>query len=532
MRDEQSTTLFPTGQEGDSRFRSMIETLPVAIYTTDSEGLLTHYNPAAVEFSGRVPELGTDRWCVSLKLFHPDGTPMPHEDCPMAVALREGRSLYAAEAIAERPDGTRIWFEAYPTPLRDHEGRIIGGVNMLVDVTDRKGTELELLKQKGERQRAEAALHESEVRYRTLFESIDEGFCVIEMLFDQYQKPIDYRFLETNPVFERQSGLQNAVGRRMRQLAPEHEQHWFDIYGRVALTGQPIRFVDRAEALGRWFDVYAFRVGEPRERKVAVLFNDITERKRAEERERQNLREAEAARREAQKANLAKATFLATMSHELRTPLNAIIGYKDLLDAEIGGPITDLQKQHLDRIEASSRHLLDLIEEILSFSRLKAGREEVRLETADLETVVRSTVELVEPLAAARDLDLTVEIDSAMESIRTDTSKLRQILLNLLSNAIKFTDEGRVRVAAEADADADEIVLAVEDTGIGISSDQQKEIFEAFRQVSPPMGGRIGGTGLGLSVTRQLTSLLGGTVEVESTPGAGSTFTVRLPRQL
>jgi PAS domain S-box-containing protein len=135
-----------------------------------------------------------------------------------------------------------------------------------------------------EREQAKEALHESEEKYRTLFDSIDEGFCTIEVLFDGNDKPVDYRFLEVNPSFEKQTGIQNARGRRMREIAPLHEEHWFEIYGKIALTGEPIRFENLAAQLHRWYDVYAFRVGEPQERKVAILFNDITERKRLERR--------------------------------------------------------------------------------------------------------------------------------------------------------------------------------------------------------------------------------------------------------
>lgn len=122
-------------------FREMIDALPAAIYTTDAEGRLTHFNPAAVKFSGRVPELGTDHWCVTWKLYYPDGKPMRHDECPMAVAIKEGRSISGVEAIAERPDGKRIWFAPYPSPLHDDEGNIIGGINMLVDITERKEAE-------------------------------------------------------------------------------------------------------------------------------------------------------------------------------------------------------------------------------------------------------------------------------------------------------------------------------------------------------------------------------------------------------
>src|SRR6266404_1513340 len=132
------------------------------------------------------------------------------------------------------------------------------------------------------------ALRESENKYRTLFDSIDEGFCTIEVLFDGNDNPIDYRFLEVHPSFEKQTGIQNARGRRMREIAPQHEKHWFEIYGRIALTGEPVRFENQAAHLHRWYDAYAFRVAEPGDRKVAILFKDITERKQAEEELRRN----------------------------------------------------------------------------------------------------------------------------------------------------------------------------------------------------------------------------------------------------
>jgi PAS domain S-box-containing protein len=127
---------------GKHDFRQLIDALPTAIYTTDANGRLTHFNPACIEFSGRTPTLGSDHWCVTWKLYYPDGRPMPHDKCPMAVSLKEGRTVRGAEAIAERPDGTRIWFEPYPTPLFDEAGKIIGGINMLVDITERKRAEL------------------------------------------------------------------------------------------------------------------------------------------------------------------------------------------------------------------------------------------------------------------------------------------------------------------------------------------------------------------------------------------------------
>lgn len=134
-----------TLRESERHLRAVIDALPVAIYTTDANGSLTHFNQTAVEFSGRTPEIGTDHWCISMKLYNPNGTPLPHDQCPMAIALKEGRQLLGAEAIAERPDGSRVWFTAHPTPLHDITGKLIGGINMLIDITERKRLDQVLL---------------------------------------------------------------------------------------------------------------------------------------------------------------------------------------------------------------------------------------------------------------------------------------------------------------------------------------------------------------------------------------------------
>ncbi|HEX8675375.1 MAG TPA: ATP-binding protein, partial [Longimicrobium sp.] len=226
-------------------------------------------------------------------------------------------------------------------------------------------------------------------------------------------------------------------------------------------------------------------------------------------------------------ASETKSEFLATMSHELRTPMNAILGYADLLDAEVAGPLTDAQREQLNRIGASARHLLQLIDEILTFSRIEAGREQVSVERFDLADLARDTAEMVEPMARGKDLRFPVDTSADPLWVVSDPGKVRQILLNLLSNAVKFTEAGEVRLAVRAEGD--EAALRISDTGIGIAPEQQGRIFDAFWQVEQSSIRRAGGTGLGLSVTRHLVDMLGGTVEVASTRGEGSTFTVRIP---
>ena len=230
---------------------------------------------------------------------------------------------------------------------------------------------------------------------------------------------------------------------------------------------------------------------------------------------------------EARNASMAKSAFLATMSHELRTPLNAILGYTELMELGVAGSINPQQTQQLERISASAWHLLRVIEEILTFSRVEAGREEVRVEAVPLADLLRETANMIEPIAQRKALDFHVEPVDASGVIRTDRGKLRQILLNLLSNAVKFTESGCVRFIARRSNGG--VEFEVQDTGAGIPTEQLDSIFEPFWQGGQSSAGRIGGTGLGLTVSRQLAQLLGGDVQVHSTPGQGSTFTVYIP---
>jgi len=226
-------------------------------------------------------------------------------------------------------------------------------------------------------------------------------------------------------------------------------------------------------------------------------------------------------------ASKAKSDFLAVMSHELKTPLSTIVACTDLLEAEIAGPLTQDQRDQLGHVLASALHLLQLIDEILSFSRMEAGREKVRLETVDLGALVDDAAALIRPVAQDRGLSFRVEGLAEPHLVRTDPPKVRQVLLNLLSNAVKFTETGEVVLTVAVEGSW--AVFRVRDTGIGIPPEHLDRIFEAFWQVEQSATRRAGGTGLGLSVTRRLCRMLGGDVSVESVPGHGTTFTVRLP---
>jgi signal transduction histidine kinase len=228
-------------------------------------------------------------------------------------------------------------------------------------------------------------------------------------------------------------------------------------------------------------------------------------------------------------ASEAKSDFLAVMSHELRTPLNAIIGYADLLLLGVPNEVPDKARRQVERIRSASNSLLHLVEEVLSFSRIEAGKEEIRISPVDVSALMRDAVAMIEPLAAEKSLAIELDLPEERLKIVSDERKIRQILTNLLSNAVKFTERGRVRVCADASTAV--LAIRVSDTGIGIPPEHLERVFDPFWQVEQSSTRRFGGTGLGLGVARKLAHLLEGSLEVTSDVGVGSTFTLTLPRR-
>jgi two-component system CheB/CheR fusion protein len=251
---------------------------------------------------------------------------------------------------------------------------------------------------------------------------------------------------------------------------------------------------------------------------AVLTFFDITAQKRVEE----ELREAKIA---AESANLAKGTFLATLSHEFRTPLNGMLGYADLL--LLDGPLNAAQDHRVRRIRAGGWHLASMIDEILAFARLGAGREPVRPLRVDAREIAREAHALVASVAEAKHLPLVLDLPGETVELETDLARARQVLVNLCGNAVKYTERGEVRLSVRAEEGG--VLFEVRDTGIGIAPEHQARIFDRFWQVDSAATRSVGGMGIGLAAAREYARALGGEVEVESEVGRGSTFRVRLP---
>lgn len=494
-----------------------------------------------------------------LESIHPDDRERVAEAVP-----KQARGEYDVGYRIVRPDGALRWIRDRAFPVRNERGDVERIVGIAEDVTEHKRAE-EAARRAERARAARAAAEEAEHCARflaeagaTLASSLDYAetlrrvarlaveeiadLCIVDVFQDAGDA------MERVAVVHRDSELQQDL-ERVAAYPPGPGSPVLD----VARTGQPLLVSDVDD---EWIDRIA---RSPAHRKVieeiaprSMVIVPLVARRRtlgtiglgsterrfdeddlalAEELARRAAVAVDNARlyEAAVAASRAKSDFLAVMSHELRTPLTSVLGHAELLEAGIDGSVTDPQRERLGRIKGSAHHLVDLIDEILTFSGLESGREKIRVETVDLAALARETANVVEPSAAEKGLRFRVELPDEPVVAETDAAKVRRILLNLLTNAVNFTPAGEV--ALGLDATEPTATLRIRDTGIGVAPEHLERIFEAFWQEERGPTREVGGTGLGLTVARRLARMLGGDINAESEVGKGSTFTVTLPRR-
>ena len=623
-----------TRDDSHTHYRTLFTLAPIAIYSCDRSGVVLEYNQRAAELWGRSPKPGDtdERFCGSFKLYRPDGSYMPHAQCPMGDVLSgHVPGIQNAEVHIERPEGSRVIVIVNIAPLTDAQGDIIGAINCFYDVTERKQTEATLVRLAGivessddanistdlkgvitswnrsaerlfgysaqealgrpiamlipaerhnddpgileqircgktidhyetvrcrndgtrldisltvspvidargqivgasriarditERRRAEQQLRASEERYRHLYESIDEGFCIIQVVFDAHNTAIDYIFLEVNPSFEKQTGIIGARGQRMRAVAGQHEAHWFELYGQVALTGESRRFDYPAAELHRWYEGYAYRVGEPHERTVGILFNDITERKRTEAQLREWNSELE--------GRVAERTEELTQSH---TRLRALVAELNVTEQR--------ERQRL------AAELHDYLGQLLALNQIKLGQakqqplpppvtkllNEIKEGTSKALTYTRTLIsQLIPPvlqefglLMALQWLAEQMQQQALTVSLQVKTQTLTlpedqalllfQSIRELLINCVKHA--GTPEATVTLDVVDGWLTIQVADQGAGFDA----HAFANQKAHSPR-------SSFGLLSVRERMLALGGRFELDSSPGHGTTATLVLP---
>jgi signal transduction histidine kinase len=464
-----------------------------------------------------------------LTAIHPDDR--AHVSDKVQHTIDTGEIYEAEYRIVSR--GEERWVIARGKAERDEAGRVVRFPGVVLDITERERVEKER-----ERLLGELQIERSRLGY--VFQRAPSFLAVL--------RGPEHVFELVNDAYFQLVGPRELVGRPVREALPEIvAQGFVDMLDGVLTTGEPVIGREQpiqlarspgAEPEERFVDFSYLPLVEADGSRSGIIAHgtDVTDhvlaRREVERlfRESETARaEAETARNEAEAANRAKADFLASMSHELRTPLNAIGGYVDLLEIGVHGPLTDAQRNALTRVTANQRHLLTLINDVLAFAKLEAGQVEFDLRPLLVADLLASVDRLVAALAHAKGIALSIQDGASPLQVVGDEERVRQILLNLVGNAIKYTPSGGW-VVLTGEQDGTEVAIRVRDNGPGISQEQQQRIFDAFVQVDRRLNHPQEGVGLGLAISRDLARAMGGDLHVESTPGDGSTFTLRLPR--
>ena len=481
--------------EGDLLVR-LLGNLRESVVITDADRRITYWGRGAEALYGYTAEEVAGRAVTEVV-----GLGADRQEAARLAAVAE-TGFWRGEYEQQRKDGTRFWAETTISGITDTEGALIGYIGIDRDVTARR--------------QSQASLRNSELRYRTLFEVANDAILTVSF---------DGQILDANPAA---SALLGYTLEELRTLAGE------DIVAPDQQDRTRVEWQKNQDEKGRfvvetiWIQRDGQRVdvrvsGCPFEvhgvTQVQLIGHDISAQKQIEQDLRRAKEEAEAAARE-------RMTFLSNMSHEIRTPLTAIIGFSALLQDEVEGE----PQEFADLIGRSARRLLDTLNSILDLSRLESGRVQLSPELVDVRAEVHDAIALLRPGAEARGLEVIIEIAAEELTAYLDRTALHRCLVNLISNAVKYTPEGYVRV--HASATEEEVVVTVEDSGIGISADFLPVLFQTFSRAKNKQTESVVGSGLGLTITQRLIALMEGVLDVKSEEGQGSAFTVRLPRRL
>jgi PAS domain S-box-containing protein len=512
-----------------------------AIFALDPDGYVLSWNAGAERLKGYTPDeiIGQH-----FSVFYPEkDLAADKPGTELRTAIEVGK--VGDEGWRIRKDGTRFWANVLITALRDDNGKLLGFAKVTRDLTARRA--------------AEEELRQSEQRFRLLVQSVqDYAIFMLE---------------PSGPIATWNDGAQRIKGYSANEIIGQH----FSVFYAPEDAAKPAHELRIAEDAGRYEDegwrlrkdgsrfwasvvITPIRDAKGRLAGFSNVTRDLTERRAAQDRAIEDARrlaaeeaargaaemqteelrslseqlslqavELERQREEAQTANRVKSEFLAAMSHELRTPLNAIGGYAQLIQLGLSGPVTEAQLQQLDRVQKSQQHLLSVINDILNYSRIEAGKVTYDIQSFPIHEAVDAVAPIIEPLANAQGLSLKTGACAPDLIARADRGKVEQILINVLSNAVKFTDAGSIEVTCGGTAE--KITVSIRDTGLGISPEHIDTIFEPFSQVGRTLSSPKEGAGLGLSISRDLALAMDGGLSVESHEGKGSTFILTLPRE-
>ncbi|MCX7166906.1 MAG: PAS domain S-box protein [Rhodocyclales bacterium] len=506
-------------RESEQRFRGFIENASDIVFALSPQGIVTYVSPNWLGLMGEPAAEAIGKSIASY--LHPDDSDMCRRLLTEASATEEPVSV---EYRVFYRGGAVRWHSAKGVAVRDSSGNVIGFQGIARDVTEHRGDEDQL---------------------RKLSLAVDQSPESIAIT------NVDAEIEYVNEAFLRATGYsrEEVIGQNPRVLQSGNTPpETYVAMWNVLRLGQPWKgeFYNRRKDGSEYVEfaiITPLRQPDGSISHYVAVKEDITEKKRIgieldsyrhhlEELVERRTEELVASRHQAEAANQAKSSFLANMSHEIRTPMNAIIGLTHILRH---GGVTSEQAERLDKIQGASRHLLSIINDILDVSKIDAGRLQLESTDFSLAAILDTVASMIGATAHEKGLRIEVDAGTVPPWLRGDPTRLRQALLNYAGNAVKFSKNGAIVLRALLLHERSDVVLVrfeVEDSGIGITPDQMKRLFQAFEQADASTTRKFGGTGLGLAITRRLARLMGGEVGVDSTPGQGSTFwfTARLQR--
>ncbi|HET6516509.1 MAG TPA: ATP-binding protein [Thermodesulfovibrionales bacterium] len=494
------------------RYADLYDFAPTGYFTFDKDGLIREANLTVSNL------LGIDKRFLigkpfSLFVMSDDKDIFVKH---MAEVLSK-EALQPCEVRVRRKDKSVFYAQLLSIAVEDEKGRLTLCRSAVSDITEGK--------------RVEAALRESEKRYHSLFENMFEGFAYCKMLFDDHGRPLDFVYLDVNSAFGKLTGLKNVVGKRVTEVIPgikESSPELFEIYSRVALSGQQEKFEIKVKPLGSWFSISAYSM----ERGYFVaVFDNITERKQAEElvqklNENLNQGNAElaATNRELEAANKELDAFSYSVSHDLRAPLRHMSGFVGLLQKRLVDHPDEKTHLYADAIAGAAKKMGRLIDDLLEFSRM--GRTEMQKKRVNLNTLIKGAVrEIQEEL---KERKIRWEIDE-LPDVLGDRSLLRLAVVNLLSNAVKFTrTRPQAEIKIECKDEEDKFTCSVTDNGVGFDMQYADKLFGVFQRLHTQ--DEFEGIGIGLANVQRIISRHGGRIWAEGAVGQGATFYFTLPK--
>lgn len=486
------------------RYELLSENTRDIILVIDAEGNIIEANWAAVKTYGYSRKELLSKTIYELRMAE-DLTKKQLEE-----AFEKGNFF---ECIHYKKDGT-----TFPVEVST-QSTMLGGrkivISIIRDITERKYTE--------------ERLKESESKYRLLFMNMLNGFAYHQIVLDEHGTPIDYIFIDVNEAFEQLIGKRRdeIIGKRATELFANLEMQDFNrinSFGEVALNGKTMNFIGIHSLLGgKWFNITVYSYEKYR---FAAMYYDITEQMKIES-------EIHRAMKATKAAYKAKSEFLANMSHEIRTPLNGIIG---MIDLSMLSELSDEQRDNLYTAKTCANSLLKIINDILDYSKMEAGKLSIENKEFDLKALIENIVKVHYYQAKEKGIELSYQLPIELpDLVIGDPNRLQQVLNNLLDNAVKFTDHGHISLIINNVGLSDDFIelkFLVVDTGIGIPKEEKGKLFKSFSQIDGSHTRRFGGTGLGLAISKQLIEMMGGILNLESEKHKGSTFSFTLKLEI